>query len=356
MEMSSLIIYIITFSLSSYFLYKAYDTNIYKRKCVFFLLSIALPFLLSGLRINIGTDYSSYVDIFYKISNSNNFLSFLNYDLFQIVIIKIFSFINLGPVCYFLLYSFLTILFIYKSIILYFEENKVYVFVAVFIYLFLFFGESFNTVNQSLAVAICVYSLVNLKLGNNLKCLLFLVFAISVHTSAFIFIPFIVIYHNVKKYNPNIISFLFYLLLVMFLFVVVCVIKYTNINISIPYFSAAQLDFGFGILALNLPLLILFFFFYKKQYIDYSSIIFLIAFCIYIVLMHLGYLNIFLNRFALYFSIYLVFLIPSILKNIDLKYTNIFILMVLLLSITYFIQCYYINGHGEIFPYMNCLF
>lgn len=147
-------------------------------------LAFLIVFIPAALRYKIGTDYTMYEATYNLIKAGVNGLRI---DISTIALDKVLIFLGLPVQWYFIVTAFLGNFIIFKTIT---NENK-QISLSFFIYVCgtLYFS-SYNTTRQCLAMVIFYYSIKYIEEKNIKKYMILNIIAISVHTSAIIFIPF----------------------------------------------------------------------------------------------------------------------------------------------------------------------
>lgn len=164
--------------------------------------------LFSGLRYEVGVDYQNYVNIFYYVSDNLTIKTEPGYQL----LIKFAALLGGTPQLVFLIAACITCYFICKFIESECENKSL----STIIYMCLgpLYFSSFNTVRESMAIAIFLYSLRYLE-EYKWKCILYMLFASLFHYSALAFLCFIIFFRTQKSYA------LYFSMFSMFLYVLV---------------------------------------------------------------------------------------------------------------------------------------
>lgn len=336
-DFSSLIFYISSFVLSFIF-YLCYE----KGKGKFFLgLSFLIPMFIGGLRYNVGTDYMSYVALLKYNANVDFGFSLISYVTKMIGNYQVLFFI----------YNFLTILFVFAGMKNCKKEARPLVY---FIYLFLVYTSGFNSIRQSLAIAIVFYAYKYIVNKNVKKWLFFSILASIFHNTAVICIPFYFIFTTKKNY-------------LKFVYLVLTFIASSN-YIEIINFLTSKISFfsHFSIYANKyteaannkmffVDIMVLIYIIFNKKKLnefDKCSNMYFYMFLIYIALEFTGFFNPFIKRIGNYFifsKILLLGSIPYSMKSMDNKYLSYVLIM--LFSILIFIISAYILKQSDVIPY-----
>lgn len=174
----------------------AFFMHLYSKsnKKLWLFLSFFILFFISAFRFDIGYDYSHiYVKLFNNIINGGT----VEWDIGAVGIIKFISIFSKDYIFFFIIMSFLTMYFLYKSF-------KQYGNIApLLVFLFVVSGEyiaSFNGVRQYVSIAIFMYSLKFIKENNFKKYLICILFASLMHSSSLMLIPI----YFVNKLKPTV--------------------------------------------------------------------------------------------------------------------------------------------------------
>lgn len=352
----TLILYGITFFITSLTLSlcQKYKKNKLIKNILFFI-SILIPTIILGMRYYVGTDYENYLLMYerYKELPFNEALNSSS-EILNIIICKAIYTIYDNRYLFIIVYAALTITIAFKAILRFDSKNT---FLMTFMYLCLFFPYAINIMRQALAVSIILYAYSFLK-TNTKKTYILCIIASCVHISALIVLPGLIIYNKIKEDKlRNIILIIFYVAFVIIIYfgLIIFPSNFVLFEKFLGYIDSPNnsIDIGLGVLVLNLPVLIISIFFYKntnKLDSDYSF--YIILYVISIILAYLGYLNIYLNRFSLYFSIIQILLIPKALEIFTNTLFRKFLVFIFIIIVgIQFISTYYIGGSSEIFPY-----
>jgi hypothetical protein len=261
--------------------------------------------VFSGLRYGIGIDYSSYWLIFNTIENSHTEPGFRILNIF----LKIFF----GPQSIFLFTSLVFILLVNKSINFFLDRYQT---IALFLLLFSgFLIESFNILRQYFAIAIFFYSVRFIYAEQRKKYFFSVLIAASIHVSAILLLPF---YWILKvKYNRY---FLFLCIALSLCFSYIFPLKlileripYYGNYLSLYRLSNPAGDLGVGFISQFFIVCVLIYY-YEYLITDTKRRISFNCFVFYIVFMSLFKDYMVFLRFAYYFHIFVIVLIPLLLS------------------------------------------
>jgi transmembrane protein EpsG len=158
----------------------------------FFLLAVLIPAVVAGLRYKTGTDYSSYKQLYEEIAAYGHSISTPKLELGFVLICRVCNVIGIGFQGMLFLIAFITYYYSLKAIKSY--ENHLSIGLAYFIYLLFYFQPSFNLIRQAAAMSITLYSISILKDGKMVKCVLYILIASLIHSSAVVILMPICIY------------------------------------------------------------------------------------------------------------------------------------------------------------------
>nr|WP_199161601.1 EpsG family protein [Elizabethkingia sp. ASV34] len=346
---NNVIIIIIYVFIGSVF-FRLPDRNTYKRKKQYVGIVSILLILQSALRnLAVGDDTYGYYTAFIAANNkytySEVFSNFLNYyngsigsDFGYIFMEKFFSDILGGN---FRIFLFLVAILFFISLgkfILNNTRKLSDIVVAYTIYSALYFSfYSITGIRQTIAMAIVMFAIPYIKSKNIFKFLLLVFIAFTIHKSAIIFILFYAVnrFKRLGKY-----LFLF----ALFLFPIAMSFKGQMLavfQVIIGSDSYSEYE-GAGTLTFTLLfLLVSILTYWKRNFFiqnNVNSSFFFSALALCLVLLPLSWINPSLIRIIMYFSIYLLVVIPEILNSFspisvklskDLKIVSIILLVIL---------------------------
>lgn len=308
----------------------------------------ALPLIIvSGLRYNVGADYSSYVRIFNHIS-----IGYYDKGLEQgfIWLVKLIQFFSTDYMWMFLIVSFITIYLVF--LVIRKESKSPLLSVYLYITAGLFFA-SFNGMRQFLSISIMFYSIRYIKERNLFKFLLCMIPAILFHYSS-IFYLFLYFIYGKKYKNSTIVMILMAFLLfkpiiVRILLFIVSVTKYSG------YIGGVfDVDNNSMIQIFINLLLLLFALFYNRKKLkedkDYSF--YLMLHLIYTILtFYIGTVPL-ITRLRWGIGLSLILFIPEILNREKNRKTRfIFTSLIVLLYFAYFYYTIGVMNYNLVLPY-----
>lgn len=364
-NLESLVFYIIMFLISSMIIAKV--GKLYRKKEVsknlnfnivlLTIIGLLIPILISGLRYYVGTDYESYVGIYNKYFN----YSFINFfesktEFLFLIIVKIASLFNNFQVMFFII-AFFTVIITYKAIFNYKEKFSLgFMF---FIYLFMYFTNSFNWIRQALAIAIVLYSYKFIFEKNWKKFTLAIIIASLFHVSALLFWPFYFVFDKENNKRKKYIRILYIIITII---IVLNYEKAVNMLSSISIFEdyagyTKELNAANREAILNFVVLIVILMF-RKMLIKYDkrNEIFIFFYIISTILTFIGYITPYAKRIAVYFGISGIFILSSFPQIAKTKEQKILIyFLVACYVIGYFVMLVYILKQGNMLPYQTII-
>lgn len=192
-----MLIYIITFAISSLFAYFAQKTKKSKILIILFsIMSVAIPSLIAGMRdLTIGTDLQVYGENYFnravESSSFSEYSKICNTDLgYRIINYTVSLFSNDIHVFLFVL-EFITIGIVY--IALYQRKNQIPLWLGMLCYLFLFFNRNLNILRQGVAISIVIYSFKYIERRQLKQFIISTIIASFCHVTAIFAIPIYII-------------------------------------------------------------------------------------------------------------------------------------------------------------------
>ena len=163
-----------------------------KRYGLFLIFAILIPTILAAVRDYVGTDYENYKYIYKGIAKAPGFSWFESKEgadanlLLVFFIGKFASLFNSHQV-FFGTFAFLILFFMFLGI----KDRDLDVsnFIIVFIFLSTTFINSFNMVRQTLSISIIFWGITFAEKRNPIKFILTIVFASTVHATAYVALP-----------------------------------------------------------------------------------------------------------------------------------------------------------------------
>lgn len=288
-------------------------TNIFNPKKVnridlLFFLFLAL---ISGFRYGVGTDFFEYVHYFHSIEQGNTTIAEPGF----VFLANIISSSNFNSQLLFLVLSTLTMIFLYKGLKFYTEEDYHYKPVLYILMLIHVFFPSLNVVRQILAAVIVLYASRYIVNRSFLKFVLWIFVASLFHSSSIIFIAlYFIVLKNFRR--VSLITILVLSLVLANFGVINIVLEYISLNLNFLDFTgyiqrylnssynAREINFGI-VFYINLIVLILYILIKDRLIINKKGLIAFNLFYFYIISYILAIDAYVLSRFNYYFGIYM---------------------------------------------------
>lgn len=344
-DILSLFFYIISFLISTFF-YSLHNKQ-KKNKELYLFFAFMIPFFISSLRYNVGTDYKNYENMYQGIASGK--IATRGFEVGTLLIYKVANILGNSQYV-FAISAFLTLFFIFHAIE---YVNKEYRTLVYFCYIFLYFPSSFNVIRQSLAMAIIFYGYKFLICKNIKKWCFTIMLATLFHSSAIICMPIYFLVTMRRQVIKLLIILIFFIMALNYQFFLDIISK--KLPILAYYSSYAEnnaQDSKNLLFFLHLIFLLLFFILRKPLLIrNKTNDIYLYLYAIAVILLLTGFVNVFLKRIALYFQLFEILLlanIPSIFIRRDRLLVRGVIATYALLM---FIVSAYVLRHADIIPY-----
>lgn len=318
-----------------------------QKKTISRLISFAL-IVFSGFRFCVGTDYEGYSDMFYRILSDGRYYD-IEWGYYWLV--RFVNAIGGTSQLVFLIFSFITLYFIYKFIE-YFSED-VELSWLVFVCIGPYFLSTFNGMRQWLVVSIFAYSLRFVKESNFKKYLILNVVGCLFHYSAIILLP---MYWLLRAKNFSLVKlcicFLAFQAASMFgvldfiaekLHATSYLMGDAAMELDWSYYLFFVLALGFIILQIVVPEIV-------GDNKIFKNMNALSGLTVFLALTTSNLSNMIFTRFNLYFFIGYIILIPSVIAHLkDVKLKHITVLLVGIFSIAYFF--YVTSTAPDLTPY-----
>ena len=325
---------------------------------LFWILSLLVPLLLSSFRWDVGTDYPTYINLYYSFDQIDTFSKFIgqfaitepSYILLNFLAKAVFN----SYVIVFALSSLIILGFFYRSIEDYHEQSSVML--AVFFFLFLIFPISLNIQRQMIAVAIAFFATRYVFQKRYIKAAVWLLVALSFHYTSLIILPFWFL--KGKNRWQRIVRIVLFSLLAL---VVLGDLLFRSAFQQIPLIgliaqtTPPEAYLSYGLLLMRLTIIVPVIIFRKKLIEhDERNYYWMILMMFELVFSHFGYIFDVFNRFALYFSVSWVVLLPALVRCMPTRaaqYRMGAYLMVAAIGL--WIYNVAIQNYGDVLPYKN---
>lgn len=362
--LESTLFYISTFGLASALV----SYGIRKKIRIFAWLGLLIPILIGGFRYGVGTDYNNYIGIFkqYAQLDINEFIQENGLGEIAFFMLNKVAYSITGDVrLVFLVCTIITVTFFYLALI---RLKVKYLGLVFFLFLLTIFPMTLNAVRQGVAISIVLYAMTFILDRSFWRYTLLVILAGLFHISALLVLPFYFVgrYVDVKRKQFNkeyILSKGRLLLRVLMIGLIAGLIALNvfTIVLSIPGFERYDLylmydDEGanytfFVKLALLLLIVICARYTIFKGDYRLNSLLVMGA-TIEIVFLIVGFISPFIKREALYFSPFLIMLLPNFIDMFNTKGLRYAVYTAILLyGILFFIISYLVLGQSDIIPY-----
>jgi len=349
-DIQSLFFYVSCFMLASLMVYVGE-----KRKFkLLTILGLMIPIFIAGLRYNVGTDYTTYINniSLLKDASIQSYISdFSSYTEPTFYIFTKISYLFNFPQLVFLIYSTISVTFLYKAIKTSGIEHRS----LAFFLILMMFPMSFNLMRQFAAISMAMYATTLLFKKHEKKYYLFTILAPLLHVSALINIVALIVYKRINDKNKHSISaykFIFSIIMTS----IVAVLSWYGLQKYGYLFDIKVVTANLNIIPRLLMLLVILTLWYscRSTYRKYKLFIKLGILCI--LLGTVGFFIPYGDRIALYFLPFIMILFPTSIYSLmpgSKKYLTI--LAVVFVGLLYFTASYYIMGSHAIMPYRTIL-
>lgn len=307
----SIAFYIAVFAVSASFA-STYRIN---SKFMRIVLASLIPFVISGIRYNVGWDYGSYAwgfDLFDpSISVIELFKGFEFGDSIGLDLILLLTKSLNSEFLYFAITSALCFVPAFLYLANEWDDEKNILWVAIFATGFSLYFTGLSAIKQGIAIGFCLYSLTYVCKRKPVQFLLCVSIAVLFHSSALVFLPVYFLWgyeKNVKPWKKVCI-------------IVGAVLVVAFIGEILRIFGEGRIaDYGTEIVATNnylffLELFLLFvFLFYRNLLVelDERNELLIVLYAVAVIFMFLGFRNAFTKRIAYYFDVVQIILIPQL--------------------------------------------
>lgn len=314
------------------------------------IIGVAIPILVAGLRQDVGTDFTSYLVEYNAATQSGSYLE-ASFNIIANISNSIFG----SPTFMFIVFSAMTVIPVMLALNKCSAIRKEYRWIFWMLFLFIMFPQTLNLLRQGVSVAIGFYLIVSIVESRKLLSLshvVWLLLAVSFHTSAWILILVGYVAHlmnNTKK--KSIAAFIF----VSSVMILVCFSILPQLLNILGGAWSGYLDkdtISRGVIPRSLLILSILMICWKfRGTLKITNS--------YIALLWSGLLVSIGGLFVAYFErigYYVTLLVPLLVlvviaQNVSRNQIRIVSLGVSVLALLYFIGVYYVMGSSDIFPY-----
>ncbi len=302
----------------------------YKGLGVLYKIAFIFVTILACIHYNYGTDYPTYYEIFYRVSNSYDLDTFtyatdLKTEPGWALINYLFSLFGI-PFGFFLMVFILSIIqnyIYYKFIKRYVEPKDRWFAVAIYLFSSTLYVLNFSMMRQGLAVSLILLVFMCLSSKKYLWAILLNIMAVLVHTSALIFLPFHFLRLSKLKDVKFIVltfgvSFIIFLILSPLLDSVLTYFLHISVFTGYQgYGSYGTASIGFGFLLDSMPYFVVSYLLLTRRHlftydVTLMSILFLVAFVATPFVLKITLLG----RILYYFSVFSIVVVPIFYSKI----------------------------------------
>ena len=354
---ASLVFYVVMFSIAALLMW----WGISRKSKLIVGFSLIIPILLSALRFNVGTDYSNYVLMFKDLSlvPFDQYFTqvFPKIEIGFYALIKLSSWITNGPFLMFLGSSALIVLFFYFGLKKYNLKHPSLIY---FLYLMVIFPTTLNGIRQGIAAAICFYAITFIISRRPGKYLFWVFIASLFHISALFLAPLYLLNIVIKGKNEESLTKILLifsavavamLMALPYLFEVLATVPIfeTYVQYLVPVNDGT--DSGlYSKLAITAIVIIA-----AKWVIprtEKNKYNYFIVFALLEVLISTIGFSATIDRMALYFSFFSLFLIANFANVFKDTLGKIVVYsFIIIYGIAYFYLAYYVQNYGDVMPY-----
>lgn len=356
-DLTSLLLYIVLFSASAGLL----AIGIKRSNSLIRFMAVSIPILLVGLRVDVGTDYDSYVLLYHKFSDMSysDILATTGDGSLEIgyfSLIKLASIFTNDAWLMFMLAAILTIGIAYMAIKRLSPKN---IPLAFLLYLLILVPFVMNGIRQGIAVSIVFFAYSYIIRGKPVKYIVTILVASLFHTSALALLPlYLLRFITVKKRIDAPFTLMLSILLgTLTVILIPVILAFISVIPALSvYLRYEGWETGIGRLTLFLmaALAITVIVSYRRLTYNYPTMQLMAAiFFLEFASVFLGGISAAFLRMSFYFAIGgLVYManIPSIFSK-DTR--RIIQFIIILYGVLYFTYFFYICGYSEIFPYKS---
>ena len=230
------------------------------------LLCFLFLFIPAAIRLNIGSDYKSYVRIFYHLKNGIAWDTEIGWNILN----KCVAGANLHHQWIFVLASLIT----YTCIL---ATKKKDAWIAVVIYVFYLYTTSYNAVRNGISIALFWYSYTCICKQKKLQGFLVVLLATFFHSSAYLYIPVYLAMCFVKLHKKTtlVLGVIIYILFMYLRFAQIVLnspllgmTRYQKYMVSMVYNATTQRNSGLGVMLRHFYLFFLYWLCDEKQCVN----------------------------------------------------------------------------------------
>lgn len=358
-DFTSLVLYIACFSISAFLL----SVGIKRASRLIRLVSLSIPILLVGLRVDVGTDYESYASIFEQYAGTNITIPSTEAGAGIIEsgflwLIKIGSLFSDQAWSMFLLSAVLTVGIAYLAILRLSPKNIPITFL---LYLLVVVPFAMNGVRQGIAVSIVFFAYSYIIAGKPFKYLLTIFLASLFHTSALAILPlYLLRYITVKKRIDSSLTLLLASVTTVLLAVAVPAVLW--LVSTVPALSTYVRYVGFesgiawGPIAAAIVIAVIAIALHKRlSELHPSMQLMMVLLFLELAALYLGWVSAAFARMSYYMTIGGLVCLSNVPTVFSYRTRRVLQFAVIGYGVLYFTYFYYVNGYSDIIPYSHIL-
>lgn len=356
-NLASLLVYFVLFFASTALL----SFGIKRSSRLLRLIAVAIPTIAVGLRVDVGTDYNSYVLLYQKFSEMS-FSDLMaatgdeDLEIGYFALIKLASVFTNDPWLMFMLAASLTIGIAYLAIKRLSPKNIPLTFL---LYLLILVPFIMNGVRQGIAVSIIFFAYSYIIRGKLTKYVITVLIASLFHTSALALMPlYLLRFITVKKRIDEPFTLLMSaflgvitVLLIPTILTIISFIPALNTYLRYEDWEGGKALYPLVSMAILTPIVIVTY----QRLTKINPVMQLMAalFFLEFATLFLGGISTAFSRMSFYFAIGGLVYIANVPSIFSVDTRRIVQSMIVLYGLVYFIMFYYIAGYADIIPYNN---
>lgn len=287
----------------------------------FLIIPWSMLFLLSAFRYNVGSDYPNYVMIYNEIIAGTAGSLLLGLEPGYLLLIHFSDLIGGNFQLVFFLFSFFTILLMYKTMDSYLHTNTEKL-LALLLFIPMFYFPSLSIMRQFLAIAIFFYALKYIISRDFLKYLFFIFIGFLFHKSMILMIPMYWLLNI--KFSEKVYLFYITLAVVFFFISPVSILSFLLGSLDVPYVhhvlkGEIQMSL-FGKINTLVSFLLISYFAFKLNRKDRLENIVITAMFIYVFIRIISIDFAVLLRVAVFFVPFFILFIVILYRNMVVRY------------------------------------
>lgn len=310
-----------------------------QKRTIYLGIAVLIPAFVATFRTS-GTDYYNYLGIYNDIHNG------VQRDV-EVLWILLNRVSNTPEMMYFIS-AFIFFGFSMGAIR---KSCKNYQHIAWLLFLFIFFGPFLNGMRQHIAIAICAYSIRFIYEKKWFKFILFIIFAMLFHRTAFICFSFPVLIYLSR-------NICFYHLIILCIAILspfccgILVATLSRFGVFKEYLTI-DLDFSSQYIFALIPPVILYYMFNIKNVYHQKTNDFFNLFVVMFIFQMSAFAMRWIDRLGHYFYFMIIFVMPNIAGTLNKSSRQSLLRMAVLYYALYFVYVFYIIGKDGIFPYIQ---